>query len=1015
MALRRPVNQVCRDFHPCTAGSRNHKNHLLSYAQKLQPKSSKDPSGLVSTQKSRLNPLDQLELPGARIGSDVSASLVQWCVGAKALWDGRRVHVHLVKCGISLLEDHLVYMYLECGAMEDAMSVFNTMDQKEVSLWNFMIRTLSNQSEGREAFRVFDQMQGEGIIPDKITFVSTLDGCKGHAWLTEGYRMHTYIMDSGYDSDLVVGTALLKMYGKCGSLEDARKTFEKMRKRDLVAWTTMMAAYAQHGQGREAFLLFHQMLNKGVSPDKVTFVSMLHACASQISLAEGKLIHACIRDTGFLSDVIVGTALVNMYGKVGSVEDAQLVFDQMPKRNVLSWTVMIQVYSENGQGDKALEVFGQMEKDGVMPDKVTFVSILDACGSHALLDEARKMHGYILNNGFDSDVVVSTALLNMYGKIGCLEDAWAAFHSIAKRDLVSWNAMLRICAQHGQSKEALQLFKQMLWEGVILNKTTYVTILSVCASHKLLAEGKHIHEHIVNNCFESNVFVGTALLDMYGKCSSLESAQLIFDKMPKQDVHSWNAIIGVYVQHGLCNEAFKLFHRMRQEESMPDKVTFSIILAACVNPEMLVEGKQLHASICDRGLEFDLALGNALIHAYGKCGSLDDARWMFHKIPNQDVVSWTTIITVEVQYDQCKEAVQLLKQMQEQGLFPDKITFVSVLTAFSSQVALAESKWIHACILHSGLESDVVVATELIHMYGRCGSVVDAQKVFDRMHEWDGFAWDAMTAVQIQYGQGNEALQLFDQMQLEGYVPDRVIFISMLAACSSEAKLAEGERMHARILHSGFELDVVIGNALVNMYGRCGSLQVAHGVFNRMSERSVASWNAMIGLYAQHGQGKQALILFEEMCQEGEIPDEITFVSILAACSRAGLVNEARLFFNSMSQNYGISPVVEHYACIIDLLGRAGRVDEAEKLINDMPFNPTFESFMALLGACKHQTDVARGERAADRVFELDLKDPAPFVILSNIYAAAGRAGDAAEMMTRMRNNNLRKELNCHF
>eukprot|EP00249_Psilotum_nudum_P012827 c24006_g16_i1 orf=3-1022(+) len=339
------------------------------------------------------------------------------------------------------------------------------------------------------------------------------------------------------------------MYGKCGSSVDARRVFDAMRSPTVVCWNSVIAAYGQNGNVNEALLLLLQMQQKGMEPDSITFVSILTACTSLGALTEGKVIHANIIAAGLVRDVTVGNSLVNMYGKCKSVNDARRVFDEMRIRNVVSWTVMIAAYCQNGHGKKALELFLQMQEGGVKPDNITYLTILDACAGLVALAEGKVIHASIVSSGLESDVVVGNSLINMYGKCGSPLNARRVFEKMCLRNVVSWTSVITAYGQNGNYKEALELFWQMQQEGLTLDIVTFVTILDTCGNLAALTEGKVIHALIVASGLESNDTVCNALINMYGKCGSLQDARTVFDKMPQRDVVLWATMIAAYSQN----------------------------------------------------------------------------------------------------------------------------------------------------------------------------------------------------------------------------------------------------------------------------------------------------------------------------------------------------------------------------------------------------------------------------------------------------------------------------------
>jgi pentatricopeptide repeat protein len=327
--------------------------------------------------------------------------------------------------------------------------------QLNIFAWNKKLMKYVKDGQPEKAVQLFQQMQREGMSPDNFTFVQVINACAGLGALEDGRNFHEQIIQSGYESDVFVHNGLVGMYVKCGSIEDAGRVFNKMPSQDVVTWTTMISGHVKCGQGQKALELFQQMQHAGVQPDSVTFVGVLNACASVVALEQGRCVHQQILQSGLESDVFVGSSLVDMYAKCGSIEDAWSVFNKMPYRDVVTWNAMVLGHVKCGQGQKALELFQQMQQEGVQPNSVTFVGVLNACASVVALEEGRCAHEQIIERGWDSDVFVGSSLVDMYTKCGTMEDAWRVFRRMPSRNVVSWNAILGGCAMHGHGKEAL--------------------------------------------------------------------------------------------------------------------------------------------------------------------------------------------------------------------------------------------------------------------------------------------------------------------------------------------------------------------------------------------------------------------------------------------------------------------------------------------------------------------------------------------------------------------------------
>eukprot|EP01018_Ginkgo_biloba_P037025 Gb_10985 [translate_table: standard] len=710
--------------------------------------------------------------------------------------------------------------------------------------------------------------------------------------------------------------------------------------------------------------------------DTSTYVCLLQVCIKKKALSEGKLIHAHINGIGFSGDTYLENTLVNMYANCGSLMDARRVFDNMPKQDEFPWSVMIAAYSRNGLAEEALELFHQMQRTCIQANQFTYASVLTGCAKLANFEQGMKIHEEIIQNGFQSDVFVGSALVNMYAKCGNIDkardvfdkmhqrnavswntmiagytqngyvnEALKLFEEMPKRDVVSWTAMIAGHAQNGQGREALQLFRQMRLTGVKPDPTTFASVLPACANLAALEQGMEIHEGIIRSGIQNDVFVGNALLDMYAKCKSMENAQNLFDKMPQRDTISWNTMIAGYTQNGCIDMALKLFQ----------------------------------------------------------------------EIFEPDAVSWTTIIGGYVQIGQGAEALHLFQQMRLAGVKPEPNTFASVLTVCANSAALKQGMEIHEEIFRGGFQSNVFVQSALVDMYAKCGRIEKALEVFDKMQQPNVVSWTAIIAGCVHNGQGVEALQLYRQMKQVGVKPEPNTFASVLPACANLAALEHGMEIHQDILKSGFLPDVFVENALIDMYAKCGSIEKSRAVFDKMHQRSVVSWTVMIAGYAMHGSGKEALELFGQMQHSGVNVDHVTLVCVLSACCHAGLVDEGRRYFNCMSQYYHIIPTMRHYVCMVDLLGRAGLLDEAKDFINKMPIEPDAIVWTCLLGACRTHSNIELGEQVAERLFELDCKNAAPYVLLSNIYAAAGRWDDSENVWKMMKDRRVRKTPGCSW
>ncbi|KAJ7548560.1 hypothetical protein O6H91_07G017300 [Diphasiastrum complanatum] len=644
-----------------------------------------------------------------------------------------------------------------------------------------------------------------------------------------------------------------------------------------------------------------------------------------------------------------------------------------------------------------------------------YVCLLKGCSRRKALAEGKQVHALIVQSGLDSNIFLANTLVHMYAKCGSVLDADKVFSNMPQHNVYSWTAIISAYADSGQGKEAINLFQQMQETGLASDKVLFVVVLKACAGLAALEQGKQLHSDIIRRGFQSDVIVGNTLIDMYAKCGCTEDARELFNNMSERDVVSWTAMIAGYAQNGLGKEALALYEQMKQEGVQPDNVTFVLLLKACASVAALEQGKQFHSDIIKRGFESDVIIGSSLVDMYAKCGCTEDARELFNNMSERDVVSWTAMIAGYAQNGRGKEALALYEQMKQEGVQPNNVTFVLLLKACASLAALEQGKQLHSDIIKRGLHSDVIVGSSLVDMYAKCGCTEDARELFNNMSEQDVVSWTAMIAGYAQNGLGNEALALYEQMKQEGVQPDSVTFVFLLKACASLAALEQGKRLHSDIVKRSLQSDVIVGSSLVDMYAKCGCTEDARELFNKMSERDVISWNAMIAGYAQNGLGKEALALFKQMQREGMKPNEVTYISVLSACAHSRLLDEGGYAFDVMCKDHGVTPTREHYACMVDLLGRAGCLADAELFINKMPIQPDSVVWMTLLGAARNHGHVEIGRRAFDRVVKLEPKNAAPYVLLSNIYAAAGRKDELAKIRNEMKDAGVKKMPGCSW
>ncbi|PIN20628.1 hypothetical protein CDL12_06690 [Handroanthus impetiginosus] len=614
-----------------------------------------------------------------------------------------------------------------------------------------------------------------------------------------------------------------------------------------------------------------------------SLVSALKFISSSPSLiARGQQLHCLILKSGLDSNVFIQNSLMSMYSKTGLFSCAKTIFGssqrldfvelfvKMPLKNCVSYTTMIMGLAQNEYYEDAIGLFREMRLSGVVPGEVTMASVIPAYARFDVIKRnAKLLHGLVLKLGLDDRVIVSTNLVLIYCISSCLDDARIIFDNMVERNVVSWNVML-------------------------------------------------------------NGYVKVGLVD---------SARELFEGIPGKDVVSWGTMIDGYVQVGRLKEALALYCEMRDTGLRPNEVMIVDIISACGEARKFIEGRQFHVLAVKLGFNRYDFMQATLVHFYGACGEVELACLQFEEGSKDHVACWNALIA---------------------GLM-------------------------------------------------RNGMVDGATRLFSEMPQRDIFSWSSMISGYSQNGQHNSAIELFHEMVAKGIKPNDIIMVGALSAISSLGTLKEGRWAHEYIYNNSIPLTDNLSAAIIDMYAKCGSINSALEVFyqNREKAKDVSPWNAIICGLAMHGHAEASLRIFSDLQSRNISPNSITFIGVLSACCHAGLVEVGEEHFKSMKTIYGLEPNIKHYGCMVDLLGRAGRLTEAEELIKMMPMKADVVVWGTLLAACKMYGDTDIGERAAKNLAVVEPSHGPSKVLLSNLYADVGRWDDAFLVRRAMQEGKL--------
>lgn len=631
-------------------------------------------------------------------------------------------------------------------------------------------------------------------------------------------------------------------------------------------------------------------------------VSALKSCSSLLASSQGRELHCLILKSGLHSNTFIRNSLINMYAKCCSIDEAQLLFETYSDLDYVSCNIMLKAYVKAGRLDHAHHLFDKM------PDK------------------------------------------------GC----------------VSYTTMIMGLVQYGCWNEAIEIFKDMKSNGVIPNDLTMVNVISAWSHCGQIWNCRMLHALVIKLHLEGLVRVSTNLMHAYCLCSGLGEAKKLFDWMPERNIVSWNV----------------------------------------------------------------------MLNGYAKAGLVDTARELFERIPDKDVISWGTMIDGYVQREYIHEALMMYCTMLRNGVEPNGVMIVDLVSACGRLMAIGVGLQLHGTIVKRGFDCYDFIQTTVIHFYAACGmmklaylqfqvgvkdhleswnaliagfsknGMIDhARKFFDEMPERDVYSWSTMISGYSQTEQPNMALELFHEMVANGIKPNEITMVSVLSSIATLGTLKEGRWAHEYICMNSIPLNDNLHAALIDMYAKCGSINTALQLFNQIRDKtmSVSPWNAIICGLATHGHANTCLEIFSDRQRYSIKPNSITFIGVLSACCHAGLVESGWRIFQSMKSVYNFEPNIKHYGCMIDLLGRAGRLEEAEKLLRSMPMEADIVIWGTLLAACRTYGNVEIGERAAKSLAALESSHGGSKVLLSNIYADAGRWEDVSIVRRVMQNQKMNR------
>ncbi|KAL0717848.1 hypothetical protein Bca4012_067170 [Brassica carinata] len=627
---------------------------------------------------------------------------------------------------------------------------------------------------------------------------------------------------------------------------------------------------------------------------------LLHSCSSKSLVVQARKVVSHLVTFSPLPPIFLLNRAIETYGRIGCVNDARELFEQMPERDGGSWNALITACAKNQDHDEVFRTFCRMNRDGIGATETSFAGVLKSCGFILDLRLLRQLHCAVVKHGYSGNLDLETSIVDVYGKCRVMSDARRVFDEMKNPSDVSWNVIVRRYVEMGLNDEAVVMFFKMLELNVRPLNHTVSSVVLACSRSLALEVGMVIHAIAVKLKFVPDTIVSTSIFDMYVKCGRLESARRVFDQTESKDLKFWTSAMSGYAMNGITR----------------------------------------------------------------------DARELFDLMPERNIISWNAMLGGYVRANEWDEALDFLTLMRKEMEDIDNVTLVWILNVCSGVSDVQMGKQAHGFIYRHGYDTNLIVANALLDMYGKCGAFGCANVLFRQMSELrDEVSWNALLTGLARVGRSEQALSFFEGMQLEAK-PSKYTLATLLAGCANIPALSLGKATHGFLIRNGYDIDVVIRGAMVDMYSKCRSFDYAIQVFEEAATRDLMLWNSMIRGCYRNGRSKEVFELFMLMEDEGVKPDHVTFLGILRACIRGGHVELGFQYFSSMSTKYFILPQVEHYDCMVELYCKYGCLHQLEEFLLLMPFDPPIQMLTRIYDACQKYGWRKLGAWSAKRLHE---------------------------------------------
>ncbi|KVH93849.1 pentatricopeptide repeat-containing protein At5g55740, chloroplastic [Cynara cardunculus var. scolymus] len=739
------------------------------------------------------------------------------------------------------------------------------------------ISSVCKDGKLQEAVNILIELESQNFQIGADVYGDLLQGCVYDRNLALGKQIHSRIIKRGESlvKNGYIETKLVVFYAKCDLLDVASSLFRRVDERNVFSWAAIIGLYCRMGFLENALLGFCEMIENGFEADNFVVPNVLKACGGLLLIGFGKGVHGYVMKMGFEGCVFVASSLVDMYGKCGAMEDARKVFDKMPERNVVTWNSMMVSYAQNRMYEEAIRVFGDMRTEGIQPTVVTMVSFLSASANLCALQEGKQGHSIAILSGLDvgNNNIMGTSLVNLYSKVGLIEDAEKIFGGMLKKDLVAWNLMVSCYVQHKQIEKLIHLCHEMLLEGLKFDSVTMTLITTGAGDSQNLNLGKEAHCQCIRNNLVLDVAVASSTIDMYAKCNKIHDARRVFSLVTNKDLVLWNTLLAAYAELGSSGETLKLFYQMQLEGVPPNVVSWNSVILALLKNGQVNEAMVSFSEVQSSGLE-----------------------------PN--LITHTILILGLVQNGFVDEAIKVFQEMQEKGIKPNSVSIVGVLSACKTSASLQLGRAIHGYILRNEMHMNAVLATSMVDMYAKCGNINQAKRVFDMLKIKELPLYNAMISGYALHGLISEAFALFRKLQIEGLEPDNITFTNLLSLCRHCGLITEGLEIFVDMIMNGLTPSVEHYGCVVSLLSKCGIDEAFRLVKSMPFEPDSHILGSLLASCIEHNETNLAKFLTENLTKM-EPRNSGNYVALSNAYAAAGNWDEV-LELRSLMREKGI-------------------------------------------------------------------------------------------------------------